>query len=115
MGFEEFEPRYAVSSKKRPMVTILKQGVFGVNQAAAVFLRDVEQVVFLFDKATRRIGLRPEKGEAANGYNVRRAKQGGALQISGSRFLDHYGIAHEETKRYPCEWDEKAKMLVVQL
>jgi len=115
MTFEEFVPKKAPPARD-PMISILKQGSFGINgSAAARYFKDAEFVVMLYDKEGKRIGLRPVKEPTPNSYPLRRSKKGNSLQITGQKFLRHYEIAHPETKRYPCDWLENENLVVVQL
>ena len=115
MTFEEFVPKKAPPARE-PMISILKQGSFGINGSAVErYFKDAEYVVLLYDKEAKRIGIRPIKDATSNSYPLRRAKKGNTVQITGQKFLRHYGIEHPETKRYPCEWLEKEKLVVVQL
>ena len=115
MIFEEFVPKKAPPTKD-PVITILKQGSFGINGSAAErFFKGAEHVVLLYDKEGKRIGFRPVQEPASNSYPVRRSAKGNSTSISGQKFLRHYEIDHSETRRYPCEWLEKERLVVVQL
>lgn len=115
MPFEAFIPtKTRLSKNPVPMITILKQGNFGINCVAVdQFFADADYTELLFDRESRRIGFRPSKEPLPHSYAVRRSAKGNAVNISASKFLRHYGIEHTETKSYPCEWLEKEGIVAI--
>lgn len=115
MAFEEF------TAKSRPnitipMVSILKYGRIGLNQQCYIkYFKDYKFVVFLYDKETKKIGLKPTNDHLRNAFNVKVAKTGKMASISATSFLKHYGIAFDKSQSYPCYRNEAENILEVQL
>jgi hypothetical protein len=115
MAFEEF------THKKRPvsdvpMVSILKQGVFGINQTCyKKYFKDYKYVIMLFDKEENKIGLKPTNNASHNTYTIRTSREGRLTNISAIAFLNHYGIKHDETRSYNCNWNEQEEILEIPL
>lgn len=115
MAFEEFtSKRRAISDT--PMVSLLKQGIFALNQACYnKYFKAYKYVILLFDKENNKIGLKPTNEVSSNTYNIRVSRDGKLANISAIAFLKFYKIPHNETKSYTCFWNEKEKILEVEL
>ena len=114
MSYEAFE----MKKKRMPeesTISILKQGSFGVNRRAEEMFRGAKFVSLHFDRSARRIGIRPEEKKTPHAYELRGGAGKGAMQISGAAFLRFFGIAHKETRTYPCRWNEKEKLVEIEL
>jgi len=114
MSYETFD----MKKKRMPTeatISILKQGNFGINRKAEEFFQGAQCASLLFDRAARKIGIRPETAAGPNTYDIRGLDGKGAMQISGVAFLRHYGIDHKATKAYPCHWNEKEKLVEIKL
>jgi len=115
MSFEEF------TMKRRPvidtpMVSILKQGLFGFNVASYdKYLKKHKYIIFLYDKVNNKIGIKPTSEVSGNAYNIRVSKDGRVANVSASSFLNHYGIPHTESKSYACTWNSKEELLEIDL
>ena len=115
MSYEAFEMT-GVRMAAEAAITILKQGNFGINRRAAVeFFKGAKYASLHYDRAARRIGIRPEEKKAPHAYEIRGQDGKGAMQISGSAFLRYFGIEHKTTKSYPCRWNEKEKVVEIEL
>lgn len=115
MSYEAFEMTGGRMSAEAA-ITILKQGNFGINSRAAMeFFKGVKYASLHYDRAARRIGIRPEERKAPHAYEIRGQNGKGAVQISGSAFLRFFGIDHKATKAYPCKWNDKEKLIEIQL
>jgi hypothetical protein len=107
-----------------PMITIGKKlGRVALNRAAAgLFEREnVDFVLFMFDKAVYKMGLKPASKKDARAFAVRlvhskdkdKGVAGGAL--SGVTFLQHIGYDLSTSQQYPIKWDSDENIFEVQL
>lgn len=114
MTFELYTRKRIVTDK--PKVSILKQGIIGLNQSCySKYFKSYNYVYLLFDKENRKIGLKPTNEEDNNTLKIRVSRDGRLAQISASAFLNYFDIQHDESQPYDCEWDQNNQLLVVQL
>jgi hypothetical protein len=104
------------------MITIGKKlGRCALNRAAAALFEreNVEFVLFMFDKAAYKMGMRPVSKKDPRSFAVRLSRSkdkgvtGGAL--SGVTFLQHIGYDLSTTQQYPIKWDSEESIFEVQL
>ncbi len=113
MAFEEFTAK-SRSNTTIPMVSILQYGRMGLNhQCYTRYFKDYKLVVFLYDKETKKIGLKPTNQHLSNAFNIKVTKTGAS--ISATTFLKYYGITFDKSQSYSCHWNETEKILEVQL
>ncbi len=104
MAFELFDNM----EKKQfhsPVITITKTGMLYINKPCYNQYFDRAGFVALyFDKAERRIGIKPEKHSSATARKIYFQKANGGkneyVMISVRSFLRHYGIDWKVKKRY---------------
>lgn len=115
MAYEEFTAK-SRSSLDVAMISILKQGIMGINSACYdKYFKNFKYVVFLYDEENNKIGLKPTNEPFGNAYNVRVSKNGKLANVSAKSFLKFYNISHNESKSYACYWNETEKILEVEL
>jgi len=61
------------------------------------------------------IGLKLSKDERPDAYKIQRHRSNRYLYISASGFLKYFETMPQKTKAYAVTWEEKDKMLVVDL
>lgn len=116
MPFEEF------TLKRRPvmdtpMVSILKQGIIGLNGVCyEKFLKKHKYVIFLYDKESNTIAIKPTNEPSGNTYNIRVSRGGRLANISAIAFLKYYKIPYKDgSKSYTCAWNTKENRLEIEL
>lgn len=99
--FEVFS-KALVPLKRKPTLTIQKNGVISLNKAAFVTLGAPDAVELLFDQASRTVGVRGVDATAAHAYAVRSVAGPGAAPfvISAMAFLRFYGIQASVSRRW---------------
>lgn len=114
MAFEAFTGTQTFTNS--PKVSLLKQGNFNFNNGALKILKEkgATHLQLLFDKDTNRIGFKPCNKDTVGAYKLRENK--GVGQISGMAFLKYYGIEYSsKTRAFPATFDDKLKMLIINL
>ena len=91
MPFETFK-RQRLKPGAQPLVTIQKKGVLSLNRAAYASLDEPEAVELLYDRESRRIGIRKVDSALDHAYVVRSFGKGGTWLISGTAFTNYYDI-----------------------
>lgn len=113
--WETFQ-RTKKSSSKDPTVTLGKGGVIGLNVAVCRnIVSDNRFAYLLFDKDRGFMGIKFTKKEDPDAYPVKITESRGHASLTGVSFLKTYDIYPAETKVYPATFDEKDKILVVDL
>jgi hypothetical protein len=109
----EFET-YRVDEKsldKVPQVTIDLRGNIILNASAFALLNKPTLVKLMFDPQRRIIGLGLSNDEG-EGHPVRDYPgTPPRAAISATAFLDHYGVAHEKTKRWNAKLENDVLLL----
>ena len=114
MPFEEFMKTRPV--KDKPIISISKQGIIGLNQACYnKYLKQYSYVILLFDKDSNKIGIKPTNEDKINSYKIRVTRNGSLAQISATAFLKYFNILYEKTRIYTCMWNDEEKLLEVKL
>lgn len=102
MSFEIFDHK---SSKRMisdsPVLSIQANGVIRLNKAAAASLGEPAQVVMLWDRQNRKIGISPAKDGDERAYRISYAN--GSAKIVPRAFLKYIGFTSERTLNLPAE------------
>jgi hypothetical protein len=113
MAFEKFTE---TARSYRAKASIRSNGTVGLN-GGAVNKFDLDQydwAVLFFDKEHNLIGIKPTKNEKDEGtHKINKGKTG--AWIAARRFLDYYEVGTAKTKRFDATWDDKEKMIIVQI
>jgi hypothetical protein len=101
-NFEVFTKKLVPLGKK-PAVTIQRKGVMSFNQAAYDLIGAPKAVELLYDRTERIIGVRAVDPDTPHAYEPRGAvnKDNGPYLVSGTAFVNHYGIDTTTSRRYP--------------
>ena len=113
MAFERFTQ---TARSYRAKVSIRPNGTLGFNSGAVekFGLEKSGFALLYFDRDKARIGIQPTMSDKEEGiHRINRGKTGAWL--AARRFLDYYGLASDEKKRYDATWDDKEKMIIVEL
>ncbi len=115
MAWETFKRRMKPSPKE-PTVTLSKSGLIGLNAAVARNL--IGEHLFahlLFDRDRHLLGIKFIKHNDPDAYPVKVTKSRSHGAITGVSFMKAYKIYPTQTTSYPATYDERDKMLVVDL
>lgn len=106
MSWTVFEKTIRRSSE--PKCTISRLGRLQFNSSAGAILHRnaVEQVLLLWDKDSRKIGVRSINKKDPRAYTVRFAGKHKGAGFAAKTFLEWIQYDHSETKAFPCEWNE---------
>jgi len=108
-----FIPSRIPTNKEK--ITIMRAGIFWVNRKASEeFFKGFKRVLLYWDKERRVIGFKPVNNEE-NSYSLSRVKIRKDITISGMAFLRHNGISRKETRNFEPTWNEKEKLVEIQL
>jgi len=102
----------------KPKVSIRVNGTIGFNAGAIRKwkLDGFAFIVLFYDKESRTIGIKPVKTadeEGSHKLNFGKGKK--SAWVSCRKFFDFFDIAVQDTKRFDGQFDEKEKMMIVQL
>lgn len=114
MAFETYVPQRGPSVGKST-IRILKNGNFSISAAAyEEWFHKSNYVELLFEPRTRKIGLKPRAKPTKASYKLRLSPQGGGRRyVSGSQFLEKYGIDVRKARNLEARWNERQKLVEV--
>lgn len=113
MPWEHFR-RKMRPSPKSPTVTLSISGIIGLNTAVTKnILGDARFAHLYFDKEHSLIGFKFLKAGDSDAYPIKVTESRSHGSITGTAFLKQYNIYPDETRNYPAKYDEKEKILVV--
>jgi len=115
MAFEIFSKK--VQRKGIPAVSITKGKIFQFNITASVKFKDdvIEQVLLLWDKEKRLIGIRPITKKDERAYRVRWGKRGDACGFSAVTFVRYIGYDASQTRSMDLKWDEGQELFLIEV
>ncbi|MCX6566879.1 MAG: hypothetical protein NTW38_10760 [Candidatus Aminicenantes bacterium] len=97
-------------------MSVTKQGHLIFNAACTdKFVKDYAWAELHYDRKERLIGLKLSKDERPDAYKINRNRKGRYVYVSAFGFLRYFEIPHPKTKACAVTWDEKDKMLVLDL
>lgn len=108
--FTEVGGRFAIK------VSIRRSHQIGFNAAAVkeFRLKDSDFVQLYYDRETQIVGIKPVTSEGEAGAIKLRKRTTGA-DVAAKSFLDFYRIAREENVIVDATWDEKNRMILLDL
>jgi hypothetical protein len=115
MGFEIFNRK--VQWGGSPAVAFTKLGRFAFNKAASGQLEKaaVENVLLMWDKEQRLIGVRPITKKDNRAYKLHWGKRGDGCGFSAATFLKYIGYDTSETRSLPAQWDEQEQIYKIEV
>lgn len=72
-------------------------------------------VVLFYDKEGKSIGIKPVKTEEDGAHKLNLGKGKKSAWVSCRKFFDFFDIPIQDTKRFDDTFDEKERMIIVQL
>ena len=115
MAFEVFSRK--AQYKGNPSVTFTALGRLAFNKAATVIFQKekVVDVILMWDKEKRLIGLQPITDKDNRSYKIRYNKRGDGSGFSATTFIKYIGYSAADTKSMDIEWDEEKKMFLIEV
>lgn len=119
---------YEVFSRKaprltNPAITINPAGRIYFNQGATTFFRadkakgDAKFVILLWDKAKFKVAFQPTNKKDQNAFRIAYSHKGSGSMINVKTFLDwiKYDNSNPETLTISAHWDEREKLLEIEI
>jgi hypothetical protein len=115
MPFEIFSRK--VNYGGSPAVTFTRNGRFAFNKAStALFEKNaIENVLLLWDKERRLIGVRPITKKDTRAYKVRTGNKGNGCGFTASTFFKYVGVDVSDSRTMPARWDEQEEMFLIEV
>jgi hypothetical protein len=115
MAFEIFSRK--IQRGGPPSVTFTTLGRLSFNMTAtAQFEKNaVENVLLLWDKEKRLIGVRPITKKDLRAYKVHYGKKGNGCGFSAKTFLRYIGYNEGNTRSTPARWNEQEEMFIIEV
>ena len=115
MAFEIFSRKTQWGGE--PTVTFTTLGRFAFNKSATVIFEKhaVENIILMWDKEKRLIGVRPINKKDPRSYKIHYGKRGNGCGFSASTFLKYIGYSEAETHSIPARWDEQEAMFIIEV
>ena len=115
MAFEIFSRK--IQRGGGPSVSFTTLGRLSFNKSAtAQFEKNaVENVLLMWDKEKRLIGIRPITKKDPRAYKVHYGKKGNGCGFSASTFLRYIGYIEGDSRSALARWDEQEAMFLVEV
>lgn len=112
MSFEIFTRQMVRTGD--PMVTLMATGRMSLNKQAGNRLEQkaVERVLLLWDKDSRRVGIKPITKKDPRSYKLSYASRGNSAGFSAVTFFRFINYDWDKTRSYPVEWNEEEDMYI---
>jgi hypothetical protein len=103
-------------SPKNPTVTLSTSGQFGLNAAVVRnLIGESRYALLLFDQEKSLVGIKFLKTNEPDAYPIKISPNKGHGSVTGMAFMKSYNIMPAQTKAYPASYDDKTKILSVDL
>lgn len=99
--------RNAAPRSGSPLVTIQKDGLFSLNEAAFKAMGEPARVEVYFDPGEAIIAFAPTAENNPAGYPPRKQPTGATWYIAGQKFTRHHDIDTTIARRYPVDVEDK--------
>jgi len=115
MSFEIFSRK--ATYRGVPSVTFTKTGRMAFNKAAtAIFEKNaVENVLLLWDKDKRLIGVRPITKKDNRAYFVSAGTRKSGCGFTAMTFVKYIGLDISSSRAFPTRWDELEEMFLIEV
>jgi hypothetical protein len=115
MAFEIFSRRTQWGGT--PSLTFTKLRRFAFNKSATAQLEKIaaENVLLMWDKEKRFIGIRPITKKDSRAYKVHYGKKGNGAGFSATTFLKYIGYKENESRTVSARWDEQEAMFIAEV
>ncbi len=100
-----------------PMITLTAKGRLSFNKAASSILQKeaVENVLLMWDKERRYIGIRSIAKKDPRSYKIHWNKRGDGAGFSAATFLKIIEYNASETRSYEVQWDEQQQTFEIEV
>lgn len=113
---------FQIFSRKSPRrgtdtVSITKGGIFRFNKTISEKFSEkkIENVLILWDRDKRLVGIRPITQNDKRAYRVNRSTRGDGCGFSAVTFVKHIGYDYTKTRAMDIRWDEEEGMFVFEI
>lgn len=114
MPFELYQHKQGRRDPTAPSATIQKGGYLTISEAAYQQLGRPDAVALYYNGADQQIGMKGSRADYA--YDLRSHPTGRSYRVASTRgFMSHYDIPTDKARKYPARYDEKEKMLIIDL
>jgi len=115
MGYEIFTRK--TQYRGSPGISLTRKGILAFNKGASTILQKeaVENVLLLWDKEKRMIGIRPIGKKDPRSYMVHMNKRGDGAGFSAATFLKHIEYKTSETRSFLAQWNELQQMFEIEV
>jgi hypothetical protein len=112
MGFEIFTRKMTRTTD--PMVTMMSTGRISLNKTASARLHDkaIDRVVLMWDKDTRRVGIKPFTKRDSRTYKISYSGKGNSAALSTVTFFHFIDYKTDKTRSYPVNWSDDEGMYI---
>ena len=111
-GWERFEKSLIGGRETEPTVKIGRSGNILVNGLAMKLIKDAEWVQLLYDRANKRIGIKPVEEGALDAYRL--LPSGKGKQVNAKTYIKYFGLEDLKGTKHRPKYDSKG-VLVVEL
>jgi hypothetical protein len=113
MGYEIIDRK--VVYRGSPTITVTTKGRLSFNKGATEIIRKeaIENVLLLWDKERRYIGIRSIAKKDPRSYEMHWNKRGDGAGFTATTFLKIVEYNASETRSFPLQWDEHQQMFEI--
>ena len=105
--------RQVLPGKQEPALTVQRDGVLLLNDAAHMALGAPDAVELLYARRERVMGIRAAGASTPDAYRVRKPSAGRGFLVSGRSFTNYYRIPTDVARRYRAT--KNGDVLIIEL
>ena len=118
MPYQKYRPsKDRKVSTSPPRVSVSKTGLISINKTAyQEHMKGSTHVGLFYDPTAEKVGIRPQKYKTRDGVNLSAVgKKKETYRVNGSNFLKSFGVALGSSVKATPTWDDKNKVIEVQI
>lgn len=118
MPYQKYKPsNLRKVTAKPPLISVSKTGLISINKTAyQEHMKGSNHVELFYDPTAKKIGIRPKKYKTRDGVKLSAVgKKKETYRVNGSNFLKSFGVSLSSSVRATPTWDEKNKVVEVQI
>jgi hypothetical protein len=117
MGYELFKTKMRSKDRNVPIITIYTGRAMSINRVCyRTFFKEKKYALLYYDQELKKIGIKPtEKHEYWSRKLIDCENDRRTIILSIKAFLNHYHIDLKETTSYIAQWNDKEKMVEINL
>lgn len=100
--------------KSPAKISIQPTGMIWISGKAKRLFKDYKRVFLLYDEQRRVVGFKPTK-EEKNTFSLSSTGKRPDATVSGISFVEYFNIKEKETKSYEATWNEKERIVEINL